>query len=98
MFQTIQCGCVSVPRWIATSGSSMLTTKVCVPSGTFVHLSSGDTCSPACVYFTGIWLPSGHAEVVSTIGGGRWAGGVVGVTCACAVDNVAAAHARIQKE
>src|SRR5262245_61994062 len=74
MFQTIQCGCVSVPRCTETSGSSILRTKLCVPAGTFVHLSSGETCSPACVYFGGICPPSAHAVVVRVIGAGRgWA-------------------------
>src|SRR5213593_4169669 len=74
-FHTIQCGCVSVPRCTATSGSSMLTTKLSVPAGTLVHLSSGEVWSPACVYFGGITPPSGQAVVDSTIGDGRCAAG-----------------------
>src|SRR5438477_12958578 len=92
MFQTIQCGCVSVPRCTETSGSSMLTTKLTVPSGTFVHLSSGDTCSPACVYLTGICWPSGQAVVVRIIGGAR---GGAGAGVACAVNGrIAVKHTR----
>src|SRR5215217_1802795 len=37
--------------------------------GVFVHVSAGDTCSPACVYFAGIGSPSAHAGVVSVIAG-----------------------------
>ena len=40
-----------------------------VPGGVLVQFSAGDTCSPACVYFTGIGSPSGQAGVVSVIAG-----------------------------
>jgi len=46
----------------------MCSTKVTVPAGVFVHVSAGDTCSPAWVYFAGIWLPSGKAVVVNVMG------------------------------
>lgn len=61
----------------------MLTTNVTVPAGTLVHVSAGESCSPACVYLMGITPPSGHAEVASVSGVGR--GGAAGGVCACAV-------------
>jgi hypothetical protein len=50
----------------------MCKTKLTVFGGVLVHVNGGDTCSPACVYFTGIGSPSGQAVVVSVIarGGG----------------------------
>ena len=59
----------------ATSGSRMFSTKLTVPAGTFVHVSAGDTCSPACVYLSGITPPSGNAVVVSVRGGAAGAAG-----------------------
>ena len=44
-------------------------TVVTVPGGVLVQLSAGNTCSPACVYFTGIGSPSGHAGVVRVMAG-----------------------------
>ncbi len=47
----------------------MCSTKLTVPGGTLVHVSAGDTCSPACVYLAGIGSPSGNAVVVSVSAG-----------------------------
>jgi hypothetical protein len=69
MFHTSQCTWSSVVLFRATSGSCMWRKKVTVPGGVLVQLRAGDTCSPACVYFTGIGSPSGHAGVVRVIAG-----------------------------
>jgi hypothetical protein len=51
----------------------MCRTKLSVPGGTLVQFNAGDTCSAACVYFTGICPPSGNAGVVN-VSAGRGAG------------------------
>src|SRR6266550_7334182 len=48
----------------------MCRTKPWVAGGALVQVSVGDTCAPACVYFAGIWAPSGNDVDVSRIGGG----------------------------
>jgi hypothetical protein len=41
-----------------------------VPGGTFVHVSAGDVCAPACVNRSGITVPSANAVVVNRIAAG----------------------------
>ena len=43
----------------------MWRTKLCVFGGTLVHVSCGEVCVPACVYFGGICEPSGNDVDVS---------------------------------
>src|SRR5262245_50267715 len=76
--------------------SCMWRTNVTVPAGVFVHVNAGDTCSPACVYFAGIWPPSGNAVVVNVMG--RGAGPPAAGCCAWAAIAVVTSMARISNQ
>src|SRR3954469_14965412 len=68
MFHTSQYVTSRMLRWSATSGSCISSTKLCVPIGTCVHLSSGET--PICpTNFAGMTPPSSNDVVVMTSGG-----------------------------
>src|ERR1700694_1685372 len=85
MFQTSQCSWSSVVPFDATSGSCISSTKLAVPAGALVHFSSGDICSPACVYLAGISVPSAHPLVVNVMGGAAGAPPRAGGFCAAPV-------------
>src|SRR3981081_3385565 len=72
MFQISQCVMSILEPLLSTgSGSCRSSTKLCVPDGTCVHLSSGDTvfAPAAIVNFSGVTPPSSHALVVMIRGG-----------------------------
>ena len=76
MPHTSQCTCVPVPLLIDTSGSWKCSTKLRVPAGTLVHVIAGDTGDgTACVYFSGMSSPSGHAPIASVKPGPAGAAG-----------------------
>jgi hypothetical protein len=72
MFQINQCVMsIFEPLLRTGSGSCISRTKLCVPAGTCVHFSSGDTAAlpAAIVYLSGMTPPSSQAVVVMSSGG-----------------------------
>src|SRR5688572_883829 len=83
MPHTSQWTWVPVPLLIETSGSWKWSTKLRVPAGTLVHAIAGDTGDgTACVYFSGMSSPSGHAPMVSVNPGPAGAAGACAACCA----------------